>query len=105
MLVTGNPLGIEHGEGAVVGTEVGAAEYGALARGQRGVQVLAAADLNQFPQGPGPAPQPHQVDDLTTADPEDVPGQALSLVLAEFLSEHLAQVTHYLAVLFWPGTE
>ena len=98
------PAGMEQREGADVGTEVGAAEDGPLAPGQRGVQVLAAADLDQFPQGPGPAPQPHQVDDLAGADPEEVPGQALSLFRAELLPEHLAQVTHYLGALLRPGT-
>ena len=39
---------MEQGEGAAVGTEMGTAEYGPLAPGQRGVQVLAAADLDQF---------------------------------------------------------
>ena len=48
---------MEQGEGAEVGTEVGAAEYGPLAPGQRSVQMLAAADLDQSAPGtwPGPA--------------------------------------------------
>ena len=105
MLVTGDPLAWSSEKARIVGAEVGAAEYGALAPGQRGVQVLAAADLDQLPQGPGPAPQPHQVDDLTGTDPEDVPGQALSLVRAELLAEHLAQATHDLGAFLRPVPE
>ena len=41
---------------------MGGAQDGALALGQRGLQVLAAADLDQPPQRPGPVPQPHHVD-------------------------------------------
>src|SRR6185437_3053107 len=85
-------VGMEQGEGAHVGAEVGGAKYGPLAPGQRGLQVLAAAYLDQFPQGPGPAPQPHQVDDLAGTDPENVPGQPLCLRLAEPRSEYLLEV-------------
>jgi len=45
----------------------------------RFIPVLAATNLDQFPQGPGPAPQPHHVDDLTGCHPEELPGQALDL--------------------------
>jgi len=69
---------------------VAAAEDGPFLPGQRGLQVVTAADLDQAPEGAGPAPKPHQVDDFAGADPEDVPGEPLSLVLAEFLAEHLA---------------
>ena len=96
---------MEQGKGAVVGTEVGAAEYGPLAPGQRSIQVLAAADLDEFPQGPGPAPQQHHVDDLTGPHPEEFPGQALSLFRAELVTEHLAQVTHDLGALPGPVPE
>ena len=73
------PAGMKDAEGAYVGTVVGGAEYCPLARSQRSVQVLAAADLNQPRQGPGPAPQPHYVDDFAGEEPEQVPGQPLSL--------------------------
>ena len=95
---------MEHGEGADVGTVMGGAEYGPLALGQRSVQMLAAADLDQPPQGPGPAPQPHHVDDLAGEESEEVPGQALSLFRAELIPQHLAQVTHYLGAFLRPVT-
>ena len=57
MVVSGNPLVWSREKALSPGTEVGGAEYGSLAPGQRSVQVLAAADLDQFAQGPGPAPQ------------------------------------------------
>ena len=84
---------------------MGGAQYGPLARGQRSVQVLAATDVDQFPQGPGPAPQPDHVDDLTGCHPEELPGQALSLFRAEFVAKHLAQVAHDLGTLPGPIPE
>ena len=105
MLVTGTPLAWMQGEGTEVRPEVGAADDGALAAGQRRVQVLAAADLHQLPQGPGPAPQPHQVDNFAAADTEDVPGQTLGVVGAECLAEHLPQAVHDLGVLLRPVPE
>ena len=93
---------MEQGEAA--GPGVGGTEYGALAPRQRSVQVLAAADLDQFRQGPGPAPQPHQIDDKAGGPPEVLPGQALSLFRAEFVTEHPAQVTDNLGALPAHGT-
>src|ERR1035438_74534 len=92
---------MDQGKGAVIGTQVGAAEYRPLAPGQCSIEMLAAADLDEVPQGPGPAPQQHHVNDLTGPQPEEFPGQALSLFRAELVTEHLAQVTHYLGAL--PG--
>ena len=81
------------------------AEYGPLAHGQRGVQVLASANLDEFPEGPGPAPQPHHVDSFTGLHSEELPSQALSPFRPEFVTEHPAQVEHDVGTLLDPIPE
>jgi hypothetical protein len=78
---------------------MGAAEYGTLAVGQCGVQVLAAADLDQFPQAPALPPHPHHVYGRAVALPEDLLSHPLSLLLTEFFAEYQPQVARYLVAL------
>ena len=61
------PAGMEHGQGADEVTVVGGAKQDPLAPGQRGLQMLAAADLDQPSQSPGPAPE--RIMSMTLQDP------------------------------------
>ena len=96
---------MEQGEDADVRTNVSATQDDPLTPGKRGLQMIAAADFDQLSQGTGPAPESHHIDDIAGAEPEQVADHALSLILAEPITQHLTQVTNHLGPLLRPCPE
>ena len=81
------------------------AQNGSLAGRQGGIQVFTPADLDQSPQGPGPAPQSHHVDRLAGGEPEPGSGELLRSAWAEFVPEQLPQVMYQRGAFPVPGPE
>ena len=91
MVVSGNPLTWSREKAA--GPDVGGAQYGALAPSQRSVQVLAAADLDQLRQGPGPPRS--RITSMTWQEAirKNSRARRSACFRAELVTEHPAQVT------------